>query len=204
MSLHFLLFGRHTFEKRIVPALGDSRRLRSFEPCRTLSESLLPALESQANRHALGESESMLHGVIRGLAYDRDFWRALVGEILWFGAEGVPEIDTMPEMLGELLGVTADGVRPREEYSPIEQVHFGSQDLVLGGGYYRPNHVGYNSTADVERLGRFLASLDPSGWTVTPYIDADDLAYVQEWLPALQTLYREMHERDQVMVCEIL
>jgi hypothetical protein len=96
----------------------------------------------------------------------------------------------------------------------ILQAHYGSRDVRLGGGYYRPEHAGTNDAADVGRLADYLASVDPQRWTpadlallpdfATAEERADELEYVRDWFPALRDLYQQARERNQIVVCEAL
>ncbi len=102
----------------------------------------------------------------------------------------------------------------REQFVPIEQVHFGARDLLFGGGFYRPEHAGYNCGDDVARLAAYLHALDPQQWTVAQLAGldgvtdeedrADELAFVREWFPALRDLYERARAGGFVVVCEIL
>jgi hypothetical protein len=47
--------------------------------------------------------------VARGLPYDRHFWRALVGEVLLFAADDIPEFQTCADTLCCLLAMGARG-----------------------------------------------------------------------------------------------
>lgn len=206
----------YRFDQVIRRALSASWRQRSFEPCRSLCTSLLPAVASFAQRYHTGAEEPLLVPVSRGLPFDRAFWRALVGEVLWYSADDIPEFQTAPETLCALLAPDCyrQGDRPRERFAPIEQVHFGARDLVFGGGFYRPDHAGFNDLDDVARLARYLASVDPGRWTVADLGGvaeladdeerAEELQFVREWLPALQDFYRLAHDQGQLIVCEIL
>jgi len=154
--------------------------------------------------------------VLCGLPFDREFWTHLAGELLWYGAAEIPEIETAPETLCCLLAPERyrDRSGGREQFVPIEQVHFGARDLLFGGGFYRPEHAGYNCGDDVARLAAYLHALDPQQWTVAQLAGldgvtdeedrADELAFVREWFPALRDLYERARAGGFVVVCEIL
>jgi hypothetical protein len=216
MPLYFLLLSDSLYRERIRPALGASWRRRSFEPCRALSTELLPAAQAFAERYHTSPDQALLGQIATGLGFGRELWTALVGEILWFSATDIPEIQTAPEALCCLL--LSDGIRghdtPRERFAPIQQVHYGTRDLILGGRYYRPEQVGYNDAADVGRLADYLATVEPQAWTpdaLAPLSDltsdedrAEELEYVRDWFPALRDLYQRAHQKDEMIVCEIL
>jgi hypothetical protein len=215
MPILFQLLAARMFHEQIRPALGAAWQERSFEPCRALCSALLPAVEAFAERfHTAPEEQLLRH--ITALPFDRDFWRLLVGEVLLYSAVEVPELQTIPDTLCCLLAPERyrEGPAPRERFAPIEQVHFGARDLLLGGGFYRPDHAGYNDTDDVARLADYLDALRPDEWTATALIAlreladeeerADELEFAREWLPPLQELYLRARERDQIIVCEIL
>ena len=75
-----------------------------------------------------------------------------------------------------------------------------------------PDHAGYNNLADVARLADYLGSIQPENWTVADLADlrevaneaerADELAFAQEWFPALVELYRRAHLNGQAVVYE--
>ena len=102
----------------------------------------------------------------------------------------------------------------REHFAPIEQAHYGSRDLVFGGGFYCPERAGYNDISDAERLATYLDTLDPGSWTAEalaglPELESaeervEELEYVRAWFPALRDLYRRARAERQVVVCEVL
>jgi hypothetical protein len=100
---YFLLLDSDLFELRLRPALAASWRLRSFAPCRALCTDLLPRVEAFAARYHIAEGESLAAQVSRGLPFQRDFWRALVGELLFQTAEEIPEFQTCLDTLCCLL-----------------------------------------------------------------------------------------------------
>ena len=214
MPLYFMAHEAAWFENRLRPALTESWRRRSFFPCRQLCEELRPAVISFVERFHENIEESVIVQVAQGLSFDRDYWRALAGEILLHGAAAIPEFPTMPETL-ELL--THGKCNPREElqreeFSNMQQVHFGSRDLVIGS-CYRPEHAGFNTAADVVRLAEYLDTIDSGAWSADDLSYLHDLAaedrpeeleYAREWFPALRDFYRSARERGWVVVCEQL
>jgi len=212
MTIHYLLLDGARFAEEIRPALAASWRQRSFAPSRGLCAELLPAAQAFQDRYGTGGCESLLSLVHGGLRFDRRFWRTLVGEVLWFAAVEIPEVQTSPETLCCLLG--GKRAAGREEFPPIEQALFGARDLVFGGGYYCCEQAGYNDRPDVTRLSAYLAGIDPSGWSSAELCSLPDLAdepdreeelrFVQEWFPVFQGLYRRAEEQGQVIVCEVL
>jgi Domain of unknown function (DUF1877) len=216
MPLYFLLLDHAAFHQRLRPALAASWRQRSFEPCRAFCADLLPAALAFAERYHTGRDGLLLAQVAGGLPFDRDFWRALAGELLWFSAADIPELQTAPDTLCALLAPDQVGQDPcpRDRFAPIQQAHYGARDLVFGGGYYRPEHAGYNDAADVARLAEYLAAVDPQRWTpaelaVLPDLAdkeerAEELEYVRDWFPALRELYQQARAHDQIVVCELL
>jgi hypothetical protein len=216
MPLYFFLLESAAFEERIRPALASAWRQRSFEPGRSLCQGLLPGVQAFAERYALADEEPLVARVARGLPFDRDYWTFLVGEVLLYAAVDVPEIEVAPDTLRAILAperLGQDG-GAREQFAPIERAHFGSRDLRFGARLYRPESVGLNDVGDVARLAAYLGDVDPNGWTpadLVPLADltnnedrADELAFVQDWFPALQELYRRAAASALVVVCELL
>lgn len=206
---YFLLHDAADFAHRVRPALSASWHARSFEPCRTLCTELAPAASDFTRRYGADGDEPFVARVARGLPFDRDLWRLLVGEVLLYAALELPEIQTTPESVVFLLTRRRCAIE-RERFAPIEQAYFGSRDLVFGG-YYRPEHAGLNDPADVARLSDYLATLRPEEWTdleglpgLSPDERDDELDFAREWFPALQELYREARARKLLVLCEIL
>jgi hypothetical protein len=208
--LYFFVLEARDLSERIAPALGASWRRRSFAPCVGLCHELGAAIRRFQERFHVLPQDMLLTQVARGLAFDRGVWRALAGEILLVSATEIPELETSPATLARLVDH-----RPlcmvRSEFSPIEQSHFGSRDLVFGTAYYRPEHAGWNDADDVKRLAGHLASLDSRQWTVADLAAleglaeeerAEELAYVREWWAALVDLYGRAAEAGRVIICE--
>jgi hypothetical protein len=216
MPLYFLLLDADRFHQQIVPALAASRRQRSFAPCRNLCAELLPAVETFRQRYHLGSDESLVSQVLHGLPFDVDFWRSLVGEVLLYSAAEVPEFQTAPETLCCLLAPERyrEGDVPRERFAPIQQAHFGTRDLTLGGAFYRPEHAGWNDGADVIRLAEYLTAVDPNGWQpaallVLPEVPdeeeaAEELLFARERFAPLREMYQRAAGAGQIVICENL
>jgi len=203
MADYFLMLDAAAFEGRTRPALAASWRLRSFDPCRAPCAELVPAARAYAERYHVGGDEPMLARVAAGLPFDRDYWRALVAEVLLCTAVEIPEFQTCEDALGLLL---APG--------PIRHAHRGTRDLTFGAAVYRPDHAGYNNAGDVARLADYLAAVRPSEWTPDALIGlpgagdeeerAEELAFAREWFPSLADLFRRARERGCVLVHERL
>jgi hypothetical protein len=214
MADYFLLLEAASFEGRVRPQLAESWRRRSFSPCRQLCQSLLPAASSYRERYHTGDVEPVLSAVAEGLSFDRARWRALVSEVLLFTAADIPEFQVNEDALCLLLAPEnyRNHVTDRQSLAPIQQAHRGSRDLTFGSAVYRPEHAGYNNSADVIRLADFLECVQPAQWAVDDLGDlqgtedederADELAFVREWFPALANLYQRARTNGQVVVHE--
>jgi len=137
--------------------------------------------------------------------FGRDLWRLLVGEVILLAAAEMPELETPTDTLAVLLHLQLGEDRPA--FSSLQQCLRGSRDLVFGGGYYRPDHAGWNDSADVLRLAGWLSQIQPADWTTAHLTSADaedELHFAQEWFPALVEIYRRAVERGYVIVCEQL
>jgi hypothetical protein len=210
MPLYFLLLDRRLFHEQIAPALAASWRQRSFLPCRPLCAALEPAARAFGQRYHDEAAEPLLCQVGRGLSFGRDRWRHLAGEVLFYAAAEIPEIQTAQDTLGHLLGAAPASIS-RSELPPIHQAHQGTRDLCFGGGFYRPEHAGYNDTDDVARLVAEFGRVDPGRWDVTALpatTDEDErgeeLEFARECFTALRDLYRRAQDAGQVIVCETL
>ncbi len=209
-----MLLDAAEFHDSIRPALAASWRRRSFEPCRALCASLRDSVRAFADRYHVGDAEPLLLRVAEGLPFDRGFWRLLVGEVLLVAAAELPELQTSPRTLTWLLARDRypQGEGPRERSAAVEQVHFGSRDLVFGGGYYRPDHAGYNDRDDVARLAAYLDGIDGEAWEVSdlagcPHLADDpdpeeELEFARQCLAGLRDLYRRADAGGRVVVCE--
>jgi hypothetical protein len=216
MPLYFHLLDERTFVAQISPALAASWQARSFEPCRELCTELLPSSASFAERYHLGPEESLLKKVLSGLPFDRNYWRLFVGEILLFAAAEIPEIQTAPESFCCLLEPERyqEENTPRVRFAAVQQAHYGSRDLVFGNAPYRPDHAGWNNHADVARLARYLASLDPEQWTVAGLSAlrevaddedrAEELEFLRDWFGPLRDMYQRASGRTEIVICEVV
>jgi hypothetical protein len=206
---YFLVLEEELFEGQMRPALAAAWRWRSFEPCRPLCASLQPQVTDFAARYHTGEGEPLVAEVVRGLPFHRDFWRALVGELLFYAAVEIPEFQTCPDTLCCLL---APG--QGQDQSPIRQAHFGTSELTFGLAVYRPDHCGYNNRADVCRLADYLATVDPDRWHPDDLASlpglagdeewAEELEIARDWFPPLRDLYRQAAEKSRIIVHEWL
>lgn len=206
MLHYFYLLNRDWMEDTLRPALAASWRRRSFQPCVTLCQELL-ATKTVAD-------EAVMRRVAQGAPFDRTLWHALIGECLIFGAEAMPRLEVAFETLCCFLASDRLGADPadRRGFSPIEQVYFGRRDLRFGGGWYRPEYVGWNDAEDLGRLVSYLQSVDPGAWSAAalqglPNLSDDsereeELADARAWWPALVEMYAEAHGARQVIICE--
>jgi hypothetical protein len=214
MADYFLLLDADSFEGQFRPALAAGWRQRSFEPCRALCASLLPAARAYAQRYHTGADEPVLSLVAQGLPFDRVYWRHLVSEVLLFTAVEIPELQVCEETLCCLLALQnyRASVTSRERLAPIQQAHRGTRDLTFGAAVYRPENAGYNNRDDVARLAEYLARVRPEAWTVSDLTDlrgveteedrADELAFAREWFPALGDLFQRARGQGYVIVYE--
>src|SRR5437763_2978441 len=122
MADYFLVLDAAAFEGRVRPALAESWRRRSFDPCRGLCADLLPAARAYARRYHTGTEPSLVERVVGGLPFDRAFWRALAGEVLLFSAADIPEFQTCPDTLCCLLAPSHCNidVQERMRLAPIQ------------------------------------------------------------------------------------
>ena len=206
MLHYFYLLNRAWMLDTLRPALAAGWRSRSFAPCLPLCRELAAARPVP--------DDSILRSVLSGVPYDKALWHALVGECLVHGADDMPRVPCMIETLccwlapERLAGQRAD----RTAFTPIEQVYFGTRDLRFGGGWHRPEHVGWNDADDVVRLAATLHAIEPASWTaaaLAPLPDladdadrAEELAYVRDWWPALVGMYEQAQVSRQIIVCE--
>jgi hypothetical protein len=213
MADYFLVLAGEPFEGTIRPALAESWRRRSFDPCRALAADLAGAAREYRERYHTGPEEPLLTQVAHGLPFDQLLWRTLVGEVLLFAAAEIPEFQADADTLGCLLAPVqfCSDIAKRERLAPIQQVFRGSRDLTFGPAAYRPEHAGYNNAADVARLADYLAGVRPEAWRpddlrglpdLAEEDRADELAFAREWFPALVDLYRGAHDRGRVIVIE--
>jgi hypothetical protein len=214
MADYFFVLDTTQFEGRVRPALGESWRRRRFDPVRALCSDMLPAASAYAERYHTGHATPLMARVAAGtVPFDRSLWRALVGEILLFGAVEIPEFQVNADTLICLLSPQRYrmGNRERAGFAPIEQALAGARDVTFGAAIYRPEHAGYNSAEDVQRLARELSAVAPGAWTVAdlsslPDLPAEDrdeeLAFAREWFPALAGMYQFAAEHGRAIVHE--
>jgi hypothetical protein len=213
MPLYYLIEDAEQFHCEVRPALTASWRMRSFAPCVPLCHRLGGLARDFAIRFHLGDQESLVALVAGGLPFDRAFWAQLVGEILWFAAVDIPEIESNLDALRLLIdpAASASCELARTDWPPIVQAHLGSRDLIFGGGFYRPQSAGWNDVQDVQRLNGFLTAVRPEEWKASnlanlpdlpPQEREEELAFVRDWFPSFQELYRGMALNRQVVICE--
>jgi len=216
MPVYYFLIDATLYGRRIVPALAETWRGASFEHCRELCISLVPAAQSFAEKYHAGAEESLLSKVARGIHFDRHYFQLLVGEIFLFTASEIPELELTPETLCYLLAPDRSWQTPgpRERTAPIQRALYGSRDITFGSKVFRPELAGFNDVHDVVELSAFLDSVDAASWTIDGLRqmssledDADredELELAKEWFPALQQLYGRAVRRNDVIVSEIL
>jgi hypothetical protein len=204
MLLDFYLLSA-AFFSQMQSALAASWRRRTFISCRDICQALLARCE--------GPPDSLVLRVAHGLPFAREFWHGLVGELLLFGCENMPLVQTAPATLCCLLAPErCQGETVRSLFASIEQVHFGSRDLRFSGTFYRPDHAGYNDEDDVARLLRYLKAINPASWhesqlePMTEFASKqereEELAFVRDWWPPLVDVYRDAALRGCIIVCE--
>jgi hypothetical protein len=203
MPIYFMLLDARLFDERIYPALTESWRRRSFDPCRDLCSALTDACLAFQQTYHTGPAEPIVLQVARGLPFDRHFWQLLAGEIFLFAASEIPEFQQAPDLFARLL--VPDRIQlaaqDRRSFSPIQQAHYGSQDLKFGSKTYRPDHAGFNDREDVARLAAYLQRIDTSGWAME---DQEELEDARAWLPPLADMYMRARDQDLIVLCEEL
>jgi hypothetical protein len=214
MADYFLCLDAEMFLNRIRPVLADSWRKRSFDPCRSLCNALLPAAQEYNHRYHTGAEESLVARIAEGIPFDRASWRHLVSEVLLFAAAEIPEFPSNAETLCCLLAPEhyRHPAMVREGFAAIEQVLRGSRDVTFGAAVYRPDRAGYNAADDVARLAAYLAAVEPERWSVEdlrPLGDladdeerADELVFVREWFPVLVELYQRTQAERRILIIE--
>src|SRR4051812_38410347 len=91
------------FHDQVHPALAASWRLRSFAPCTELCRAFLERVRAFQQEYRGLEDATLVEQVARGLAFDKDRWRCLAGELLLFGAADWPVLEVPEGTLGHLL-----------------------------------------------------------------------------------------------------
>jgi hypothetical protein len=200
---YFMAIPADWFRQLLSPSLGECWRTHSFRPiekiCRELS-----AVAAQFIQKGYDHSPVTLE-VPQGLAFRPDRWRLLVGELLLFGAAELPELETPLDSYAAAMHQSLTDVR--DSFPPIQQAVQGSRDVWLGG-YYRPEHAGWNDEADVDRLTRWLSAVEPENWrsddliAIEPSDRDDELAFAKEWFPRLREIYIRAADQNQIIVCE--
>ena len=214
MALYFLILDGHQFQSEIQPLLADCWRRRSFLPMRPFADRLLPAAREFLNRYH-ADHEPLLSKIPLGLPFDRTLWHYLVGEVLWFSALEIPDMQVNPEAMTCLLAPSAAIAMdvPRSSLPPILQVHQGSRDLAFAGALYRPDHAGLNDASDVQRLAHYLQSIQPEMWNPQDLAGLDslpveereeELSLLREWFVPLRALYARAARNREVIICESL
>src|SRR5262249_25599933 len=101
----------------------------------------------------------------------------------------------------------------RQDFAPIQQAHFGSRDLVFGGGYYHSANAGYNDADDVRRLAGFLGTVAADRWAPADLASlpglsepdrAEELEFARDCLMGLRGLYERAAGLGQLILCEVL
>ena len=204
---YFMAISKDWLQNRLSPSLRACWMQRSFGPAVEICREMAEISRSFVQRGGASETPPLTLLVPAGLRFDRDRWRALAGELLLFGAAGLPELETPLESYSAVLGLAMAPFRP--DFSPIQQAILGSRDLSFGGSY-RPDAAGWNDLDDIQRLHSWLSEIDLQSWssaglTHLPPDDRDDeLEFLREWWPELVTMYGRCAEADQVLVCEAI
>jgi hypothetical protein len=182
---YFYVFDADHFHGRLAPALAASWRDRSFKSILMLNNKL----HIESSRH-----------------FRRELWRVLVGELLVTDAQELPELETPLDSLARLVGQQLAASRP--DFSPIQQAILGRHDLCFAGGYYRPEHAGWNDVLEVCRLAKWLASINPTSWSTANLAGSttedreDELVFAREWFPELVEMYLRADQERCVIVSE--
>jgi hypothetical protein len=214
MKLYYMLIDSDRFHQSLTPALGASWRRRSFQPCQTLCAELLPASKAFAERYHV-DFEGSLIGQIKGdFPFDRNIWRALVGEVLLYSAAEAPELPNVFASLRCLLTGKTEAESDRQAFTPIDQIELGSRDLIFGGGFYRPDQAGLNDRQDVARLSEYLNSINlesssASALEAAPEMTSEEeregeLEFIRQEFPNLRQIYDRALGNRQVIACEKL
>jgi hypothetical protein len=203
---YFYTISANRFHEEVQPALAASWASKSFIPaqilCRNLSldtRKLWPHVNDSAG-------EPLVQRVAEGMAFRPDVWKLLVAEVLLYSAVELPELETPILSLSAVFGQVL--VDKRTDFGPLQQAIQGSQDLIFGSGYYRPEHAGWNDHNDVARLATWLNSIQPSSWSLELLCEVpgaereEELAYIREWFPELTAAYNRAATTDLIVVCE--
>jgi hypothetical protein len=202
---YFMAIPDKWFHERLSGSLRACWRQRSFAPAVEICRELAHSAQSFIQRGEEGTTPPLSLLVPQGLTFDADRWRTLAGELMFFGAAELPELETPLESYTAVPGLKMPYFRG--DFTPIQQAILGSRDLHFGAGY-RPNHAGWNDLDDVARLRSWLDSIQPEKWTSAglnhvPEAERDDeLAFLREWFPSLRDIYRHCAEANWVLVSE--
>jgi hypothetical protein len=210
---YFYVHSADEFHNLLQPALVASWQDQGFSPCQDLCSQLLSRVRSGREFYEPAEDAPLLSAVSRGVGFTRSRWKLLVHELLFYGACDMPLLESSCETLCRLLG-PAHPSQERHQFVPIQRVHFGTRDLRFGGGYYRPDHAGFNEVADVRFLSDYLDGINPQTWDscglagLEGFEDEEalqeELQLAREWFPGLCELYRSAATKDQIVICETL
>lgn len=203
MPPYFYLLDTSFFLETALPTLAACQRGHTFAPL----IAVLPFLRIPAGDYSiLGQAEAM--------PFDRHVLQAVVGQVLIFGARDMPRLPLDPPSVVALLAPDQFGhpATDRSSLAPIQQVFWGSRDLMIGNKAFRPYHVGWNNADDVRRLSNYLESVVPDAWSPEALLPvptlpqaedrAEELALIRDWWPELVSLYRRAYEERGVVVCE--
>jgi hypothetical protein len=149
----------------------------------------------------VSRNELMLLNVRPNTPFERDTWRMIIGEVLLTAAAEVPEIPDVERTVAGLLG----------DDLPIRQAYHGKHGLCFGGGWYRPDHAGYNNPSDVQHLAEYLVSVDPDVWRLPDAVGDghvcgdgrhQEFAFVRQAFKKLVAMYCRAGTGSQVIICE--
>jgi hypothetical protein len=147
------------------------------------------------------------------LSFDRGTWRTLIGELLLFAADDIPEIPDIFATLALLLDpMTPWATDDRQAFGPWHRLCRGTRDLRFGGVFYRPEKAGINDVDDVCKLAAYLATIDltrrtPADLQILPGLDsaedrAGELEFIKDAFPTVRRLYEHARQHRQVIICE--
>jgi hypothetical protein len=213
MPIYFYLHEQEWFQNEFMRAMAECRRLRSFEPCRALCQSMTSRAEDYWRRYHIGDDVPLVCQVGVGSHYDSRLWELVVGELIVVGAQAIPEFVQAPELLCCLAaGKRALDPLMREQFAPMQQAHLGARDLCLGATHYRPRHVGWNDGEDIKGLATFLSDIRPETWTKESLVrcgfdaeeSAEELEYATLCLTELRKLYEQCAAAGSVIVTELM
>jgi hypothetical protein len=203
MALYFMLHDAERFHSLLSPSLAASWRHRSLAPCRTLCSALTEDFERFVTENRVRREEMMMLSLQPNMLFNRDVWRIITGEVLLAAAAEVPEIPDVEETLIRLLG----------DDPSIHQAIHGTRGLRFGGGWYRPDHAGYNDASDVKQLAGYLTSIDLGSYPgnmLTGHSRANEeewkaeLGFALHAIKLLATVYDQARSRGQLIICEAI